>query len=278
MSFDRLRFQSWIEGEVGCNDLAKWDSYKDKLAAFSVDQSKINFARAELGKDAISLFTKALTSCCGGIQDVKSNHIGWGLVKLYYSLFYSSRANLCARQQGLIRNKSWFRFDLTAIHRPCLKLQGKYRNDHEVALYLYSDLYGASDALLSNTIDNQSPYEWMMDTRNIVNYRLSHFSDPLFPPHIQSSMKESKLGPISPILDSYMDDLENILTFQPEHAWLAIPFKQVLKCREEIRLKNLHSVISRSQLDSLEKLSRVLPDRAIAALDLRGFLSSPNEI
>ena len=277
MNSDRLRFQSWIEQQIGCRDLSKWESYKEKLIAFVVDKSHIDSARAELGKDAVSLFTKALISCCSGIQDASNQHTGWGLVKLYYSLFYSSRANLCARQQGLARNRSWVRFDLTAINSPCIKLLKKYRNDHEVALYVYSDLYGASDPLLTNNIEGQPPYEWMMDTRNIVNYRISHFSDPLFPTHIQSAMKVYAPGSIKSILDSYMDDTGNILSFQPEHAWLAIPFKQVLKCREEIRLKNLISDISVVQLDHLEALPAILPARAIAALNLRSFLFPSSE-
>lgn len=277
MNSDRLRFQSWIEREIGCDDLLKWDSYKSKLVTFVVGQSRIDDARTALGKDAISLYTKALISFCGGIQDLANEHTGWALVKLYYSLFYSSRANLCARQQGLVRNKSWFRFDLTSANNPCIKLSTTYKNDHEVALFLYANLYGDSDALLSNTIENKAPYVWMMETRNTVNYRLAHFSDPLFPPNIQSGMIGYSPKSISSILDSYIDDTENILSFQPEHAWLAIPFKQILRCREEIRLKHLRGVISRSHLDNLEKMSRLLPNRATEALDLPSFLFPASE-
>lgn len=277
MNSDRLKFQNWIEGEVGCIDLLKWDSYKSKLTTLIIDQHRINSARTTLGSDAVSLYTKALISCCGGIQDIIRKNIGWGLVKLYYSLFYSSRATLCARQQGLVRNKSWFRFDLTSVNSSCIKLSTTYRNDHEVALFLYSDLYGASDVLLGNTIENQAPYKWMMETRNIVNYRLSHFSDPLFPPHIQLAMKGYSQELIPSILASYIEDTKNILSFQPEHAWLAIPFKQVLNCREEIRLKNLSGIISRSQLENLEEISKILPESAIAKLDLNSFLFAENE-
>lgn len=272
MSFDRLRFQSWIEHEIGCSDLEKWDSYKSRLELFTVDSTRIDAARMELSADAISLYTKALVSCCGGIKDVCNRQMGWGLVKLYYSLFYSSRANLCARQQGLIRNKSWFRFDLTAINNTCIRVPSKFRNDHEAALYLYEDLYGASDTLLTNTIDGKNPYEWMMETRNIVNYRLAHFSDPLLPPHIQSNIEYYTPKLMLNILDGYMDDTDNRLTFQPEHAWLAIPFKQILQSRDGLRLRKLRGVVSSKQFENLEQMLSVLPDRARQALDLNSFL------
>ena len=135
MSFDRLRFQSWIEQEVGCSDLSKWDTYKVRLEQFAIDSSRIDAAREELSADAVSLYTKALISCCGGIQDILNRQMGWGLVKLYYSLFYVSRANLCPRQQGLIRNKSWFRFDLTSTNKSCSRVPPKYRNDHEATFF-----------------------------------------------------------------------------------------------------------------------------------------------
>jgi hypothetical protein len=272
MNFDRLRFQSWIENEVGCSDLLKWESYKSKLELFKVDSTKIDAARIELGADAVSLYTKALISCCSGIQDASNSQMGWGLVKLYYSLFYSSRSNLCARQQGLIRNKSWFRFDLTSIDKNCIRVPQKYRNDHEAALYLYEDLYGSSDKLLSNTVDNKKPYEWMMETRNLVNYRLAHFSDPLLPPNIQTDIEFHTSKLMITTLDSYINDTDNRLTFQPEHAWLAIPFKQILQSREGLRLRKLKGVVSLKQSDHLKKMMTVLPDRARKALDIDGFL------
>jgi len=274
MSSDRLRFQEWIEHEIGCTDISKWDLYKNKLTSYSIDQTRIDIARNELNADAISLYTKAFISCCSGIRDVSNQQIGWGLVKLYYSLFYSSRANLCIRRQGMVRNKSWYRFDLTSTGIACIALSSKkYRNDHEAALYLYEDLYGSSDILLSNTIDNEKPYDWMMNTRNMVNYRLAHFPDPLTPPNIPSTTNTGSIISVQKTLESYMDDAQNQLTFQPEHAWLAIPFKQILKCRSEMRIRGITGTISSKQLDSIEELSNILPERANQDLELKKLLT-----
>ena len=70
-----------------------------------------------------------------------------------------------------------------------------------------------------------------------------------------------------------MDDAQNQLTFQPEHAWLAIPFKQILKCRSEMRIRGITGTISSKQLDSIEELSNILPERANQDLELKKLLT-----
>lgn len=269
MNFDRLTFQSWIEHEVGCTDPSQWDLYKTQLANISIDHRNINTARLALNSDAISLYTKALISLISGIRDIENNQTGWGLIKLYYSLFYNSRAILCARNQGMVRNKCWHRFNLSTTPATCILLSSKkYRNDHEAALFLYEDLYGSSDIFLSNTVDNEKPYEWMMRTRNLVNYRLAQFPDPLLPKHIPTPKIGDISSSIKEILESFMKDEENTLTFQPENAWLAIPFKQILKFRTELATKKITGTTSPEKITYLEKLVATLPIDASKALNI----------
>ncbi|HQR98282.1 MULTISPECIES: hypothetical protein [unclassified Polaromonas] len=275
MSSDRLQFQTWVEKELGCTNLTQWTNFKTQLNAFTLGTPQLAEAQAAIAVDAISLFTKALVSFCGGVHDIANGHINWGLVKLYYSLFYSSRANLCAKRQGMVRNQSWYRIDLTSANRTAIRLAGnRYRNDHDATLHLYEDLYRGGDPLLSNSVDNKTPYEWMMETRNLVHYRLALFSDPDFPSHIKPTFKLSNLSEISTQLDVYLTDATNAFTFQPEHAWLAIPFKQIIQTSREIRTRRIAHSLPALQFLNIESISRFLSTEGQAGLELQSILSA----
>jgi hypothetical protein len=275
MSSDRLQFQTWVENELGCTNPTQWGTFKLQLNALTLQTPKLEDAQAALAIDAISLFTKALISFCGGVHDIASGHINWGLVKLYYSLFYSSRANLCSKRQGLVRNQSWYRLDLTSANKVAMRLVGgRYRNDHDATLHLYEDLYGRGDPLLSNSVDSKPPFEWMMETRNLVHYRLAFFSDPEFPSHIRPTFDFSDLAKVAEQLDEYLKDATNTLTFQSEHAWIAIPFKQIIQTGREIRTRKLAHSIPGLTLSNIESISRFLSSGGKAELELKSILSA----
>jgi hypothetical protein len=271
MSFERLAFQSWMEGHLGCRDLTRWESYRQKIEECLITTDSLPIAISALDHDATSLLHKGLLSFIGACNDLSLNNRSWAIVKLYYSLFYTIRARLCFRRHGLIRNKSWYHFDVNSSDSAAIRLNGKrdrYRNDHECALHLYEDIFANSDILISNMVEGSAPFSWMMELRNIANYRLARFPDPEFPLDLTVKLGVVDASTLEKIIDDNISDSTHVLMFQPEYAWIAIPMKQILAAYTDLVSRGQSVTLPREQYEHTNRIFQSLPSGFRQAFDL----------
>lgn len=271
MSFERLAFQSWMEGHLGCRDLNRWESYRQKIEECLITTDSLPVAVNALDRDAASLLHKGLLSFSGACNDLALNNRSWAIVKLYYSLFYTIRARLCSRRHGLVRNKSWYHFNVNSSGSAAIRLNGRrdrYRNDHECALHLYEDIFENSDILIGNQVEGLPPFAWMMELRNIANYRLARFPDPEFPLDVTAKLGLVDASMLEKIINDNISDSAHILMFQPEHAWIAIPMKQILAGYSDLLLRRQSIVLPVEQYEHTTRMFRTLPSGFRQAFDL----------
>ncbi len=230
MNFERLSFQSWIESHLNCTNLETWSTYRAALQGIVLHPADIVVAEDLLKRDGTSLLQRAFLSFSGAYEDLGRGNGSWGVVKLYYCLFYSVRSRLLFRKHGLIRNGSWFHFDFNnsasgSGNSPVRLTGDRFRSDHDTSINLYERIFGGSDRLLSNSVDSVPPLQWLMDLRNIANYRIANFTDPVFPMDILVGGGGVE---IESLVQQSINDVDDGLTFQPEFAWLALPMKQLI--------------------------------------------------
>ncbi|MDR6469262.1 hypothetical protein J2777_002990 [Paraburkholderia graminis] len=260
-----------MEGHVGCRDLDRWDSYRQKIEECLITTEFLPVAVNALDQDAASLLHKGLLSFVGACSDLSLNNRSWAIVKLYYSLFYTVRARLCSRRHGLIRNRSWYHFDVNSSGSAAIRLNGRrdrYRNDHECALHLYEDIFANSDVLISNPVEGLPPFSWMMELRNIANYRLARFPDPEFPLDVTAKLGLIDASMLEKIIDDNISDSMHILMFQPEHAWIAIPMKQILAGHTDLVSRGQSIALPAQQYEHTNRIFQVLPSGFRQAFDL----------
>lgn len=271
MSFERLAFQSWMERNLGCRDLSRWESYRQQIETCLITADTLPVAVNALDRDAGSLLHKGLLTFIGACNDLSLNNRSWAIVKLYYSLFYTIRAKLCSRRHGLVRNKSWYHFDINSSGNAAIRLNGRrdrYRNDHECALHLYEDIFANSDILISNTVEGLTPFSWMMELRNIANYRLARFPDPEFPLDVTAKLGPVDTSMLEKIIDDNIADSMHVLMFQPEHAWIAIPMKQILAGYSDLVSRGQSITLPMEQYEHTNRIFRTLPSGFRQAFDL----------
>lgn len=260
-----------MEGYLGCRDRDRWESYRKKIEECRITTDNLPIAVNALDRDAASLLHKGLLSFIGACNDLSLNNRSWAIVKLYYSLFYTIRARLCSRRHGLVRNKSWYHFDINLSGNSAIRLNGKrnrYRNDHECALHLYEDIFAQSDILISNLVEGLTSFSWMMELRNISNYRLARFSDPEFPLDVTAKLGLVDASMLEKIIDDNISDSMHILMFQPEHAWIAIPMKQILAGYTDLVSRGQSVALPTDQYEHTNRIFRTLPSGFRQAFDL----------
>ena len=238
MSFDRLRAQIKCETLVGCTDLDKWISYRSDFESLTLDSNKVSTLRLALWDDAEDLYFKGLLSLSEAIYSVSRHLYSWATVKAYYALFYLLRSSLAIKDNAIVRNKCIYLFPISVGEIPQKKSSDKYRGDHTAIINIYQDLYGYSDVLQSNTIDNQNSYEWLLKRREQVNYHQREFYDPEPPEFLQSASEQIDNNRYDLLISTYVNDKKYIYCFQTDHACLALPIKRLLLTKEEFTKKN----------------------------------------
>lgn len=238
MSFDRLRAQIICETLVGCIDLKKWINYQSAFEMLTLDSNKVSILRLALWDDAEDLYFKGLLSLSEAISSVSRHLYSWATVKAYYALFYLLRSSLAVRDNAIVRNRSTYLFHINVGEMPRKKASKKYKGDHITTIKIYQDLYGYSDILQSNTIDNQNSYEWLLKRREQVNYHQREFYDPEPPDFLQSISEQIDKNSFDSLISTYVNDKKYIYCFQADHACLALPIKKLLLTKEEFTQKN----------------------------------------
>ncbi len=226
ISFNRNRAQISFEQFIGALSADELSVKKEEFKNHCLTDSEVQQLNNDLKQDAIDFFYNGILSFSEGIDSIFQKRFSWATVKLYYSIFYLMRASLAANGFAILRCKSMFRLKVNVGEKPYHTNSKKYNTTHEGTVNHYKDIFSASDRLLSNKIEDIDAYEWMMNAREIVNYRSVSFLEPncLDIWNFFSSCVDD--GTLVVELKNLEDD-NYIKCFQEEYAVVAIPIKRM---------------------------------------------------
>lgn len=273
--FKRPEVQTLMEGYVGCKDLSTWRNFQDDLVNFSISAGRYDVLHAALKRDSAGFLVKGLLTLLEAVASIEAGAYSWAIVRLYYSVFYLHRASMGAKGYALIRNKNWLILKVAPGEKPSLKKGDKFRNDHDAVVNSYIELYGGGDFLQSNTIDGVNSYAWLGDRRNQVNYHQVSFTDPDPPTFVGEWVSIAQKSSVRSVLASYTSG-DGLKIFQPEHAWVAIPF-----LRAKAAIKDFANAKIRVPLES-SQFTHIFDEMGGSALFHEDslaevFTSEPNE-
>ena len=231
MNFKSGRAQLRCEEYLNCTGrLDDWN--QSDFKNFALSKYQATQLSQELLEDSIDLYFKGLLSLSEAINSISRLYYSWATIKLYYSVFYFIKATLASKGIALIRQKSLYYLFARDGEKPIKKGSKKYNTDHSGTILHFQDLF-MNDILLSNKIEDESVYEWLMKRREQVQYRERNFqepSNPVFWNHIILKINQNSLHHL---LSEYIDD-KYILCFQEEHACIAIPIKRAILSRTDL--------------------------------------------
>lgn len=172
---------------------------------------------SHLRSDAQKLLHCSVISISDAIRGIENKYSTWPIVKLYYATFYAVRALLAlnhvcifyiGRSGGYIEGRTG-----GVLGRVPDRVRA---STHKMSFFLFEKYFKGS-VILSQDIDNMSPFEWIMKRREEANYTLGRFVEPG-----RSSYLElvSKSG-CRKMIASYLAD--DVYAFDPDHAILSYP-------------------------------------------------------
>lgn len=226
IDFDRNRVQVSFEAFVGAASPEELISRKDGFKSHALSQQEIQQLSNDISQDAIDFFYNGILSFAEGIDSIFLKRFSWATVKLYYSIYYLIRASMAAKGYATLRCKSMFRLKIADGETPYGTNNKKYQTTHEGTINHYRDQFGFADRLLSNKIGDIDAYEWMMNAREIVNYRSRSFLEPRcldIWDYFSTCVDDRTL--VTELLNLENDPY--VKCFQEEYAIVAIPIKRV---------------------------------------------------
>ena len=252
MNSKRKRTQLFFEDYFNCTgNQSKWINCKfpDYIVAEKDINQIINNAQA----DSKNYFFNGILTFSEAVNGLREGNYSWSVIKFYYSVYYLLRASLYINKIIFIHHKGIYRLEIKKGTTPLRKNNKQYNSDHKGTIKHFIDLFSDIDILLSNQIENMTTYEWLMDKREYVNYRIRKFSEPqdynfytyYLTNNFKSNYKEL-------IIEEIEDDFINC--FQPETGLLAIPVKRLLTTFKEIVGElELKSVLTAQQYVIIKK-------------------------
>ena len=273
MSFERHRVQVQIENLLGCPSKEAWPSFKDSLVNYSVNMDDEVILKAELLKDAEDIFFKGILSLCEAINNIYHGLHSWATVKLYYSVYYFLRCSLALKGYALVRCKRLYLLEISEGSRPTNKSNKKYNSDHSGTINYYKDLVGENDLLQTNTIDGVCVYDWLMEKREIVNYRQRIFCEPNYADFMNGIGSFCHSNNLETQLIKYIKDDLPIYCFDEDHACLALPIKRALLTKSELIESGITTPFS-DKLVVLEDLMSILQTDTSPVYELIRFRQS----
>jgi hypothetical protein len=188
-----------------------------KINVLTLNSSQASGLAQALKLDAADYAYSGVVSIADAVQAVERSLYTWATVKLYYSVFYMTRALLAAHGTALIyENSKPYSWSSVAGAVP-IKRDGP---THKVVLSSFK-LVLPNSPLVSQMIGLKEPLEWLMERREEVNYKNSKFSEPDAPEHFNFIAKNGIRRSIS----AYVKDSKYLYAFDPEHAILALPIE-----------------------------------------------------
>lgn len=257
INFDRNYSQVEYERMLGYSDISEID--KNIFKNYQLSSNDVQALKETAKKDAINFFYNGIISFSEGIDSALKKSFSWATVKLYYSIYYLIRASLAAKNIVLLRCKSMYRLELSQNSSPYNTGNKRYNTTHEGTINHYRDLYGSADLLLSNKIDDFDAYEWMMNVREIINYRCATF---LEPGHLEIWSQYAACiedNTIVELFDLIISDQRYIYPFQEEYAVIAIPVKRLIQTIKDLGDAGLLNEFQPEKIGYLQNITQNVP-------------------
>lgn len=254
MSFSRKETQLYFEKFYNCGDnLNSWNNcrFKDYVVDYKGLEELIPLCQ----NDAYNYYYNGILTLSEALRGLRNRNYSWSVIKLYYSVYYLIRASMYINNITFIRQKQLYYLELKEGASPTKKSNNnKYNSDHQGTIWHYFDLFNKADILLSNKIDEKESYIWLMDKRELVNYRINKFQEPSEYSFLSYYIDNNFDKNFRKIILEQIDD-PYIQCFQKETAILALPIKRLLETNKDFK-KTLPNkqLLSDSQYDYIKKI------------------------
>lgn len=270
IDFDRNRVQVSFESFAGVFSpedlLPKANDFKSHV----LTQQEADQLSNEIKQDAVDFFYSGILSFAEGIDSIFAKRFSWATVKLYYSIYYLIRASMASKDIATLRCRSMFRLKIAAGETLYGTTGKRYNTTHEGTINHYRDQFSVADPLLSNKIGDYDAYEWMMNAREIVNYRSRSFLEPgcldiweFFSDCVDDGTLVSELANLE--TDPY------VKCFQEEYAVVAIPIKRVQQTIADMAAEGLLTQLTQDR----EAFARSVLDYDHRSLSILSSIFTP---
>jgi hypothetical protein len=213
-----------------------------------------------LRQDGLGYAYSGALSIGEAASGIESRMFTWSTVKLYYAVFYLSRALLACRGVCIFyRGKTPYSIEAVAGKSP-KKLSG---TTHGVVLEEF-DARRLFPTLVSQQIAGVKPLDWLRERREEANYSTPRFLEPSAPRHLEqivrSGMRHS--------LDAYVADELKLYAFDEDHAMVAYPTELLKHILAELKVLGTGVDLSHDDRSFLASLYR----------DLRGPMACMHQL
>ncbi|WP_437889332.1 hypothetical protein [Phytobacter sp. V91] len=200
-----------------------------------------------LKNDAINYLYSALISYAEAIKGIQGGFFSWSTVKLYYCAFYALRSILsldgcCIFYVGT----KGYSIKVRQGEHP-VKAKG---TTHKLVMSLFKK-YNASSPFVTQEIDMEEPFEWLMSQREQANYKNGRFSEPGKP----AIFNKASVG-LQILIKEYILDTQHTYCFDSDHAMLALPLEIIKNAIDKLST-NTDYKFSQSDVKFLKGLLRI---------------------
>ncbi|MGQ6014370.1 hypothetical protein ACUNG1_10180 [Serratia sp. IR-2025] len=245
MNSNRFECQKFIESELGCSDPALLKNFKDAFLAYSLPQGKVEELKNASKNDAKDLFYKSTLSYLEATYGIINNHSSWAIVKLYYSIFYSLRVILLLSNYAIFKSGSGdiFSLKIEENETPQKISTGSIRGDHKCTIKAFKEIFGDSEILNTNTIDDKNIFDWIMSYRELVNYRINSFTEPDFGYSVLPKLVSDPVH-YDALTSNYISNQLYVYCFDPDHSIYATPLVLLNKAIEKFSDLGVHGLFN----------------------------------
>ncbi|EPX8765027.1 TPA: hypothetical protein SK283_000082 [Yersinia enterocolitica] len=224
MNFDRFQCQKFIESELGCTDHTRLKDFKAAFLAYTLTNDNLNIFIEKSKVDARDLFYKAALSFLEATYGIIKGHSSWAIVKLYYSIFYSLRVTLISSGYIILKNgtSDIYSLKMNVGSQPVKITNDKTKGDHKATIKAYKTLFQNIGIINTNSIDDTHVLDWIMEYRELVNYRINSFIEPDYGYDVIPRLHAPGAS-FDGAVKKYIDDEFKIYCFDKDHSMFATP-------------------------------------------------------
>lgn len=211
---DAARFVRGILGD---------EASQSEIRAFALSSSQALSLQLALNRDAVVFARSAAISFVHACNDLEKGWYSWPTIKLYYTVFYAAQAMLS------LKGHCVFHYKMRPISISAVagsSMERRKGPTHKIACEKFADVFDG-DRLLSQEIDDTPPLDWLVRRREETNYVGPKFLEPDAPGHFSQVVEYG----MRRLLAAYVNDAEDLYTFDPEHAMVAFPTRMLRTVR-----------------------------------------------
>lgn len=250
--FDRFRTQEQIEQLLKCFNLKNWKSYQAELLSFSIDEANKGVLLDCLKEDTKDTYFKGIFSLLDALNDLHNGYSSWPIIKIYYSIYYFIRCYLATNNLACIKNSGFFVIPILGGQTKRINEKG----DHQCMIKAFEKFFPKCVWVLNHIeIDNKpvNIFKWLMEYREIVNYRSRSFSEP------DLNYFNIDLEKLSDWVETYLNDDDYKFCFLKDHCLIAAPVRFAYDTRVQLEkfldiAPETNSLLDESKIKVLEKL------------------------